>query len=309
MNRARLFAALSAALLVLSGVPAMARQAAAGAQESAKATPVASEIASPAEADMIPDIGPSFGPTTSRASSRANLPAMLARQMRPVHAILMGSLDSKSAKVGKEVELRTKEPMVTADGTGIPKGTRILGRITAVEVHSKENADALVTIAFDHAELKGGQAVPIRSEIRWIEPPPDPSTSAMLQRVNGLGGGMSGATSVQGGTQTGGLGAGTSGGMTVTGGMLQMTPRQQQGLSSAADYGLQAPDQAPSNNPSDAVIMVASARATPHETGVRGVMLAGDLSGHVSGTFLASGQNVHLDGGTQVVLGLVSFKQ
>jgi hypothetical protein len=282
---------LAAALATLTSIPAMARQADAATQQTASMTAVAN-------------------PLTAVGKPRPQTLALIMRQMRVVKATLMGSLDSKSARIGREVELRTKEPMVSADGTAIPKGSKIMGHITAVEAHGKENADAAVAIEFDRAELKGGLAVPILSEIRWIEPPPDPSTAAMMQRVDSMGGGVMGnATSVQGGAQTGGLGTGTSGGMTVSGGMIQMTPKQQQGLSSAADYGVEAPPQDQANSAAElGVGLTAGNRAVPHQTGVRGVLLAGNDTGTISGTFLASGQNVHLDGGSQLLLGIIAVK-
>jgi hypothetical protein len=41
-------------------------------------------------------------------------------------------------------------------------------------------------------------------------------------------------------------------------------------------------------------------------TGVPGVALAGDVSGATSGTLFASKKNIHLDSGTQVVLGVAT---
>jgi len=290
---------IAAALLPLMSVPLLAtppaspppRQAEAGAAQAATASAVANPIAA---------LG------TARPASMA----MVMREMRPVHAILMGSLDSKSAKIGSEVELRTKEPLVSADGTQIPKGSKILGHITAVEPHQKgAPADAQVAIQFDRVELKGGPGVRIWSEIRWVEPPPDPSTAAMMQRIGSQGNGMGGETAVQGNVRNDGVSAGNTGGMVLVNGRYQPASVLQEGLTSVATMGVQAPQQDANKGAVTEGSVTAGNRIAPHGTGVRGVMLASDASGTVSGTFSASGQNVHLDGGSQLVLGVVAVKQ
>jgi len=45
-----------------------------------------------------------------------------------------------------------------------------------------------------------------------------------------------------------------------------------------------------------------------HTTGVRGVMLSGDATGATSGTLSAANKNIHLDSGTQMVLGVAAEK-
>jgi hypothetical protein len=161
--------------------------------------------------------------------------------------------------------------------------------------------------------MKGGQSFPIRSVIQWVTPPPDPSTSASMRSQENIGGGVMGnATTVMGGARNGGLGSGTNTGMTVTGGMIQLTPKQTEGLSSVADYGVQAPTQTAGPSAagagSHAVVAVEAGESIPHATGVSGVMLAEDASGKISGTFSAVKQNVHLDGGTRILLALAAIK-
>ena len=61
--------------------------------------------------------------------------------------------------------------MTTADGTAIPKGTRLVGHLTQVQAHSKDSPDSVMAIVFDRAELKGGASLAIYSEIRSLTPP------------------------------------------------------------------------------------------------------------------------------------------
>jgi hypothetical protein len=46
-----------------------------------------------------------------------------------------------------------------------------------------------------------------------------------------------------------------------------------------------------------------------HATGIPGVMLAGDASGSASGMLTASRKNIHLDSGTQMVMGVAAARQ
>ena len=298
---------LAAVLVALTGLPLAAMQAdAASGQSAATRQDAAVTVAAK-------PLSPGASPGTGSPAADRTQPTAAPRppRMWPVHAQLMGSLDSRSAKAGAQVELRTQELLRIADGTEIPKNTKILGHVISVEAHGKGNDNALLAIQFDRAELKGGQSFAIQSAILTVSPPPDPSTANMLRSMDNMGGGvMGGPTQVMGGAHNGGLGAGANTGLTVTGGMVQATPKQTEGLGSAADFGVQAPSE-PAGHTAAAggIVTVGPAhKDAARVTGVSGVMLASDSSGKLSGTFSAVKQNVHLDGGTRVVLGLVVLK-
>jgi hypothetical protein len=90
--------------------------------------------------------------------------------MRPVHTQLVSKLDTQTAKTGDDVVVETKASVKTADGTEIPKGSKLVGHVVAVQP-STGGTNSQVALQFDHAELEGGQNLPIHSEIRSIEPP------------------------------------------------------------------------------------------------------------------------------------------
>lgn len=301
---------LAAALVMVSGLPLMAQQADAAAQQSNTAGGAWKQVNQPETATTTASVtAGSGGPAGGMVAHATVAPSRLF----PVHAELDGKLDSKSAKLGDPVVLKTQEAIKTADGMTIPKGSRIVGHVTMVEAHGKGCENAQVAVELDRAELKGGQSVAIRSAIISVTPPPDPSTSAMLRSQDNLGGGVMGnATPVMGGARNGGLGTGNNTGLTVTGGMLQASPKQTEGLNSVADYGVQSPNEAPNQAAAGAashsVVAVGAAAAIAHATGVSGVLLASDMNGKLSGTFSAMKQNVHLDGGTRVVLGIATVK-
>ena len=51
---------------------------------------------------------------------------------------LDGKLDSKTAKVGDRVVLKTMDKVQTSDGTVIPRGSRLVGHVTEVQAYDPE---------------------------------------------------------------------------------------------------------------------------------------------------------------------------
>ena len=290
---------IAAALVIFTSVPIRAQQAGATAQVSGEARGSAN--------------GSVSGGSVSGSASASE-------KMRPVNAELVGKLDSKSAKVGDRVEMKTTESMKAADGTVIPKGTRLVGHVASVSAHGKGSADSAMRIDIDRAELKGGQSMMIRSEIRSVAPPASAAMSSAMQSddsMNGpmggpVGGGMGGGARAMGGGRLGGgglLGGGAVSGVagSTMGGAANATGRA--GLGAAADNGIGAAGHIAGNTAGsvgerDGLVANAAGGAVAHATGVRGVMLAGDATGKASGTLSAINRNVHLDGGTQMVLGI-----
>jgi hypothetical protein len=247
------------------------------------------------------------------ASRFGDQAASHASQMSSVSGELQGKLDSKTAKAGDRVVLKTTEKVRTDDGTVIPKGTRLVGQITKVQAYDKAHGDAQLGIAFDHAELKNGEDIAIHSLIRGVSPS---ATAASLTSgddemgasiggggrmggghaggglLSGAGGAASGAGNLAGGTVArtsdtmGALGGQTTAAVDSTGGVAAQT---------AGHGGLDL------NGGVNAA--AAGALTAPRLTGIPGVMLAGNSS--ASGILSASKKNIHFESGTQMQLGLV----
>jgi hypothetical protein len=83
------------------------------------------------------------------------------------------SLNTKTAKVGDTVEAKTEKPAKLADGTIIPKSTKLLGRVAVVQSKQDGNGKSTVAIAFDKLEMKGGVSLPIKGQIVAIWPAPE----------------------------------------------------------------------------------------------------------------------------------------
>jgi hypothetical protein len=308
---------LATALVVFTSIPIKAQQASAAAQQSTAVSGAGGQLNASGSA------------SAERGTAQLSGSASASEEMRPVNAELVGKLDSKSAKVGDQVVMKTTEAMKAADGTVIPKGTRLVGHVTSVAAHTKSSADSAMAIQFDRAELKGGTNMAIHSEIRSVAPPASAAMSSAMQSDDTLsgpmGGGMGGGARAMGGGAMGGgvgrvgggglVGGGAVGGVagSAVGGVAGATGRAGAGLGAATDnsagaVGHAAGETAASVDGRGGLATSAAGDVTAHSTGVRGVMLAGDATGKASGTLSATNQNVHLDGGTQMVLGVATVK-
>jgi hypothetical protein len=271
MKTAQLFAA---ALVTLSGLAMLAQQADASAQQDASAAQASAQ-------------------TTSNVV-----------EMRPVNGELVNKLDAKSAKAGDQVVVKTTESVKTADGVVIPKGSRLVGSVTEVQAHGADSADSHVGIRFDHAELKGGQTLAIQSEIRSLSLPVSAMSSGSMGGDASLGTMGGGSPMGGGGAMGGGARGGTAGGPAggALGGAANTAGRTTGTLDPAVNGTAQASGQVAGAGSK------VGAGGVVHSTGVPGVMLSGrgSAASSASGTLWSSKQNVHLDGGTQIVLGVAA---
>jgi hypothetical protein len=216
--------------------------------------------------------------------------------MRSVNGELVSKLNSKSAKTGDSVVVKTTEAVKTAGGTEIPKGSKLVGTVTVVKPHNDDNPDALLAVRFDHAELKGGQNVPIQSVIQSVAPSEsdvadNPASNAPVVMGTPMGGGAPG-----------------SGGSGAMGGS-RPSPNATMG-SGAADQsvngmGAGQGSATGNNNPAVGQVVGKLGNEPIRTTAIPGVLLASntpDGAVKFSGVFVAPKSDVHLDGGTQVVL-------
>jgi len=236
-------------------------------------------------------------------------------EMSSVTGELEGKLYSATATVSDRVVLKTTEKVQTADGTIIPRGTRLVGHITQVQARDVTHRFAQLAIAFDRAELKNGQSIAIFTLIRGVNSGPgvmglnsmnsdgpmsgmgdSTSRGAMTNGTGGTGGGGGHG----GGGQPGIMGGGVQGAPATTtpvgdrtGGSPDPNPR---GAVELAGHGDQ--------NENVGAHQAAAARAIPHPTAVPGVMLAGNSS--ASGVFLAAVKDIQFESGTEMQLGIVA---
>ncbi len=234
-----------------------------------------------------------------------------AYEMSSVTGELQGKLDAKNAKVGDRVILKTTEKVQTSDGTVIPRGTRLVGRITHVQTRDSSHAVSQLAIAFDRAELKNGQSLAIHTLIRGVNPSPGVMTMNSDNQMSAVNDPLSGGATTGGaGGGRGGHGGGGQSG--VLGGAMQKTTtttssvNDRIGATANGDTGgaVQLAGHGDDVNANTGAHQLAAARAVPHPTAIPGVMLAGNSSS--SGVFLASRKDIEFESGTQMQLGIVA---
>lgn len=90
----------------------------------------------------------------------------------PIHADLNGGIDSKKAKAGDAISLRTTEAVKSSDDRVIlPRGTKLLGHITQAEARSKGAEESALGMVFDKAVLKDGREVPLSVIVQALGAP------------------------------------------------------------------------------------------------------------------------------------------
>ncbi len=111
---------------------------------------------------------PPAGQSQPGAPSAAS--AATAADLKPVSGELVDKLDTKSAKQGDSVVVKTSEDLKVSGGTDIPKGSKLMGHVTNVQARGEGKENSQIAIQFDKAELKGGQTVAIESIIQSVSP-------------------------------------------------------------------------------------------------------------------------------------------
>lgn len=104
-------------------------------------------------------------------------------------AKIVGTLSSKKAKVGDTLTAKTLEGAKLPDGGDVPKGSKLIAKITSATSKKDGSGTAILSFRFDQLELKGGKTVPIHGIVTAIGPPLPNGTEGFGQgSVLGRGG-------------------------------------------------------------------------------------------------------------------------
>src|SRR5271170_7539629 len=88
---------------------------------------------------------------------------------------LTSKLDTKKTKVGDPVTAKTLNPLTLNDGTILPSGSKLVGKVT--QVQPKSSGTATVAINFDQLEKKGSAPMPVHGLVEAVAPAPSMSDS------------------------------------------------------------------------------------------------------------------------------------
>jgi hypothetical protein len=186
----------------------------------------------------------------------------------------------------------------------IPKGTKLVGHVIGVMPQGAGSQNSRVSIQFDHAEVTGGQSVPIQTVIRSIGPAESGTAD------NGQGTSTSDAipsapaASASGGSAAGGGVAGNSPRTGPTGN----EPQSANPAGSAPSANPGASGDNGSNAPAPGTIVARSGNIAIRTTSIPGVLIANNDKGQdprmakSSGILLGAQRNIDLDSGTMMEL-------
>ena len=235
---------------------------------------------------------------SSAAASQLGKTSAATTQTTNLSAELTQKISSKDARVGDQVVARTTSTTQLAEGTKLPKGTRLVGQVTSVQAKSGAQHDGHLAFTFTRATLRDGREIPIHATLQSISAP---AVGAMASGSDDFAAGPAmagggGAVQAGGGGGRGLLGGSGGGGVALpqAGGIVS-------GASSTVGSASGRVTSSTEGTLRQGTGLVsqtgASAAATVHN--LPGVTGSGSATGDAA--LDAHGRNVDLSGGTQLV--------
>ena len=124
-------------------------------------------------------------------------------QSSPARVLAKGSfpvkvtktLDSSKLKVGDAVEVETAGSFKLPGGTLVPKGSKLMGHVTAAKARSKGDSNSELTVSFDKLSITSGKLLSIKGTVQAVFPPAEEAEPQMAGKASGAaGGGYTGPT-------------------------------------------------------------------------------------------------------------------
>jgi hypothetical protein len=214
-----------------------------------------------------------------------------------MNAALASSLDAKKNKPGDRVEARTTQDVKQDGKVVLRKGTRLVGHVTEVQARAKDQTQSQLGVAFDHAELRSGQQVPLNASIQALAAAQSTAqASAGDDDLIGSGGGSASAGVARGGGVVGGTLRSTSSTVSSVG----------TGIGSTANGAVGGTVNAATRSTGSVGGLNASGALESNSKGVfglDGLSLNSAASSATQGSLIVSStRNIHLESGTQMVL-------
>ena len=194
-------------------------QSSAGAQASTSAsqnTQVSADK-SGAQATSTTDANASQAATASGKNGQVSAANQLAAGST-VQAELTKPVDVRKNKPGDEVVAKTTQDVKSDGHVVIPKGSKIVGRVTQAQARAKGQEESQLGMAFDHAVLKDGTQMPVAFTIQAIGRSESEAAAATAAETDSMMGGASAGGMTSAGGGAGMQGRGGLGGVTSTAG-------------------------------------------------------------------------------------------
>ncbi|HEY6447271.1 MAG TPA: hypothetical protein VIY53_12490 [Acidobacteriaceae bacterium] len=238
-----------------------------------------------------------------------------AEEATQVSVELSKGIDSRSSRPGQEVTAKIVAEARLADGATLPKGSKLVGHITAVQPSTRENPNGQIAVLFDHGVARDGHPIPVHALLLGMRMPPHATPPPMSGTdVTGMGrGGM--ATPGMAGAGANGPGAGIDGPGVNGGPPSGTSPESAPGSGPASGPGpVNMPPASSSiaSAPGASVGPAGSVAGLPGVTwgnvavGANGANSAANAGPPPPGSptavlFNGQGRNVTIDGGAQMV--------
>jgi hypothetical protein len=166
--------------------------------------------------------------------------------------------------------------------------------LTEVQPQGKDNENAKLTVQFDQAELKGGPTLQIVTVLQSVSAAESSDLRADSMSMSAPL--SAGATSPMGSNSTGGSPGGQP--RTSTGSMAPSTQTSAPGASSSGATNI--------GGPAAGTVVARQGNVAIKTTSIPGVLIGTTANGqpfsNAAGVLLGAKRNVHLDGGTHIVL-------
>lgn len=290
------------AILVMAGVLVPA----AGHAQSSATAQAGASTQSQADANIntqksgVEASGSGSASAQANGSAQAGAKSVALSDGTTMNAKLADSLDVKKNKPGDRVEARTTQDVKQDGKVVLRKGTRLVGHVTEVQARAKDQTQSQLGVAFDHAELRDGQQVPLNASIQALAAAQSTAqASAGDDDLIASGGGAASAA-----------GAGAARGGGLVGGTLRSTSSTVSsvgsGVGSTANGAVGGTLNAATHSTGAVGGLNASGALESNSKGVfglDGLSLKSAASTATQGSLIvSSARNVHLESGTQMVL-------
>jgi len=245
------------------------------------------------------------GNASANSSATASQGSVSLASGTAVNAALDKSVDSKNAREGETVTAHTTEAVKEHGKTVLPRGAKLVGHVTRASARANGNAESSLGIQFDRAILKHGKEIPVNLGIEAIATGQTAANFADedMDSMGSAGGSMAGSGVV--------AGRGTLGGVTSTAGgsvgAVTNTAANTGGMATGTiDAAAHSTVRAPGAERGAVGGLNAAGQLTSNSRGVFGLhglnLESGGSSGTEGSVITSAGKNVHLDGGTRMLL-------
>ena len=129
--------------------------------------------------------------------SAPQAPASIAHGAFPVK--VTDSLDSSKLKQDDSIEVETAGSFKLPDGTLVPKGSKMMGRVIEAKARSKGDPDSELTLAFNKLNIQGGKVLALKGMVQAVYPPGEEPTGPNMSTTGTSAGGSMRGSIVGGG--------------------------------------------------------------------------------------------------------------